>query len=154
MFISLVLLIQPDNPVFGLKKLSSSNNVKINLINLAENKLIVNSVDVLETGMYLKIPQNNTTEEFQIIEIQNNQVVLANFDSTRYNLLQHMPDNEFVNSLKTIMARYFTIENKLYLDKIQFVGKPKWNPSEKDGNSQFIQIPCKRKTLSLLKTVL
>ena len=78
------------------------------------------SIDELETGMYLKIPQNNTTEEFQIIEIQNNQVVLANFDSTRYNLLQHMPDNEFVNSLKTIMARYFTIENKLYLDKIQF----------------------------------
>lgn len=136
MFIAMFLLIQPEKPIFGFNRLSSSNSTEVYLINLSENKIQINTAEGLETGMFLKFPQNPNTEQIQITEILDNRVTLSGLDSTSLDQFYREPDPEIVARMK----RFFNIEEKIFIEKIQFTGKPNWNSIEMEGNNGFIII--------------
>ena len=72
MFLSLIFVVQPENPIFNLERLSSSNSVELKIDSISENRIYVYSTKNINIGMYLKLEGENHTEDIVIKTVTSN----------------------------------------------------------------------------------
>ena len=72
MFLSLIFVVQPENPIFNLERLSSSNSIELKIDSISENRIYVYSTKNINIGMYLKLEGENHTEDIVIKTVTSN----------------------------------------------------------------------------------
>jgi MFS-type transporter involved in bile tolerance (Atg22 family) len=77
MFLSLLLVVQPESPIFGLSRSSSSNSIQLNINNVDKNRIYVYSTEYIEIGMYLKMKGKNKTENINVVDVSDKSVVFS-----------------------------------------------------------------------------
>lgn len=77
MFLSLIFVIQPESPIFGLSRSSSSNSIQLNVKHVDEKRIYFYSTEEIEIGMYLKLKNKNQTEDIKVIGIDDKSVVFS-----------------------------------------------------------------------------
>ena len=77
MFLSLIFVIQPESPIFGLSRSSSSNSIQLNVKHVDENKIYVYSTEEIESGMFLKLKDENQTEHIRVKHVHDNYITFS-----------------------------------------------------------------------------
>jgi len=84
MFLSLFFVVQPESPILGLSRSSSSNYIQLNVDYVDGNRIYVYSTEEIDIGMYLKLKDKNQTEDIKVVDVDDKSVIFSssveNFD--------------------------------------------------------------------------
>ena len=106
MFLSLIFVVQPESPIFGLSRTSSSNSIQLNIQNINKNTIDVYSTKDVEIGMYIKLKNDHQTQDIKVLDFDDNSILFSS-----------------------------NIENiDFHKNKFELYGKPIWTLENSEGN--------------------
>ena len=124
MFLSLIFVIQPESPIFGLSRYSSANYIELNIKNVHQDKIYVSSTEEVIEGMYLKLKNNNETEKIKVLSLGKEFIVFSD-------VVENINFDE---------------------NKFELYGEPIWSSSESQGN--YILIRANNMDLEIRKPII